>query len=254
MKHLVFGCAHAKPSQDNERADYIGKLILEEKPDVVVNLGDLWDLDSLCEYDKSTRAAIGRNYQKDVQSGVEFIDRVFHPIRRAKRRIPRRVFVIGNHERRLDRAIDANPHLEGSSNGISWRDLELEEYHDDVVFYDGSTPGIISIDGINYSHFMVSGDMGRAIGGENPAHSLLAKNHESCTVAHIHRLDFHHTATTTGREMMGLTVGCYRWDTPAYAGVSSHRWWRGLVIKRNVEHGVYDLETISLNRMRDRYG
>lgn len=249
MKHLVFSCAHARPDQTNERADWLGDIIMAERPDVVINLGDLWDMESLCGWDKGTKAAIGRSYPLDIESGIEFNDRLFHKIKKSKKRLPRRVFIEGNHEFRVKKAIQENPHLEGTTTGISFKDFDLGEYYDDVVEYDGTTPGIITIDGIHYSHYIVSGAMGRAIGGEHHAHSLLSKTHESCTVGHAHTLDYSCQMSTTGRGMMGLVVGTYQQDFPRYAGNSAKRWWRGCVLKHNVDQGMYDLETISIQSL-----
>jgi hypothetical protein len=250
MKHLVFSCAHARPGIDNERADWLGDLIMEERPDVVVNLGDLWDMESLCSWDKGTKGAVGRNYQEDINSGIEFNDRLFHKIKKSKKKLPRRVFTYGNHEYRVNKAINESPHLEGDTNGISPKHFQLEDYYDDVVEYDGSTPGSIRIDGINYSHYVVSGAMGRAIGGEHHAHSILAKTHESCTVGHAHILDYAVQFSVLNRGMMACVAGTYQEDRPNYAGNSSSRWWRGCVLKSNVEDGVYDLRTISIQSLK----
>ena len=39
--HLVIPDPHAHPDHNNNRADWLGQLILDLKPDVVVNLGDV---------------------------------------------------------------------------------------------------------------------------------------------------------------------------------------------------------------------
>ena len=104
--HLVIPDAHAHPDHPNNRADYVGRLIAELKPDVVVDLGDTADFPSLSSYDKGKRSFAGRSYRRDIDSHNEYQDRLWHPIKRAKRRMPLRVRLIGNHEQRIDRVLD----------------------------------------------------------------------------------------------------------------------------------------------------
>ena len=52
---------HAHPDFHNERADWLGKLIKDLKPDGVINIGDAADMPYLCSYDKGTRAFQGRS-------------------------------------------------------------------------------------------------------------------------------------------------------------------------------------------------
>jgi len=250
MKHLVFSCAHARPEVNNDRADWLGQLIVDEKPDVVINLGDTWDMESLCAYDRGTRAAVGRNYEKDMEAGIDFNDRMMRPIKRAKKRRPKFVFFEANHEHRLHKALNEHPHLDGQ---LSFNDFQLDDYYDEVIRYEGSTPGIKSIDGIHYAHFVVSGVMGRVIGGEHHAHSLLGKLHESVTVGHAHTLDFSRKSSSAGRVMQGLVAGTYQEDNPHFAGNASRMWWRGLCIKEGVENGSYDLRTVSLSSVKSSY-
>jgi predicted MPP superfamily phosphohydrolase len=41
--HLIIPDPHAHPDFNNDRAVWLGELIKDLKPDVVVNLGDMWD-------------------------------------------------------------------------------------------------------------------------------------------------------------------------------------------------------------------
>src|SRR5262245_47568233 len=149
-KHLVFSCAHAHFQHDNERATWLGMLISEERPDVVINLGDSADMPSLSSFDKGTRAAMGKTYEKDIAAFIDFHERLSAPIAKQKKKRPRWIFCEGNHEHRIHRAVNSAPELEGA---ISLDDLELDAYYDDVVLYDGNTPGVISVDGVFYAHF-----------------------------------------------------------------------------------------------------
>jgi len=249
--HLVIPDPHAHPSHHNERATWLSKLISDIKPDVVVNIGDQWDFPALSGYDKGKRNFAGRSYKKDLDAGLDFSERLWGPLRKKKKKMPDRYFLIGNHEHRIDRALDLSPELEDT---ISYNDLDLDRHYNEVVHYEGQTPGIISIDGIHYAHFFVSGVMGRPVGGEHPAYSLLTKEFTSCTCGHIHVADWATRTIVNGRKIMGCVAGVYQDYDSDWAGEINKLWWRGVVIKRNVENGTYDPEFVSLERIRKEYG
>ena len=69
--HLIFSDAHAHPDHDNKRAEWLGKLIMDLRPDVLVNLGDLADMPSLSSHDKGTKGFHGRSYKRDVDAALE---------------------------------------------------------------------------------------------------------------------------------------------------------------------------------------
>lgn len=206
---------------------------------------------SMASYDKGRKSFQGKTFKADIDAGLEFDDRLWAPIRAAKKKRPMSVFIEGNHEYRLKRAIDLQPELDGV---ISFNDFDLRRNYDEVVEYQGGTPGIIEVDGITYCHYAVSGVMGRPIGGEHPAYSLLSKQFKSVTQGHIHV--FNHCTRTTidGRRIHGLVAGVYQDYDSDWAGEINKLWSRGIVIKRGVENGDYDLEWISLKRLKEAYG
>mgnify|MGYP000864525593 CR=1 FL=1 len=248
--HLVIPDSHATPGKSNRRAEWVGRLINEVKPDVVINLGDSADMPSLCSYDHGKKSFIGRTYAKDIEVHGDFQERLWNTVRKSKRKLPRRITLIGNHEQRIDRAIETQPELEGV---IGYSDLCLGDFYDDVVHYEGSTPGSIEVDGITYAHYLVSGISGRPISGEHHAYSLLAKKFSSCVVGHAHTLDWCVRTRQNGKKISGLVAGCYQEHTSDFAGEANKLWWRGVCILRNVEDGVYDLETVSLDYLKKNY-
>lgn len=249
--HLVIPDTHCYPGYSNERAFWLGELIADVKPDVVINIGDHWDFPSLSSYDKGKGSFRGRTYKADLDIGLDFQDKTWSRVKKRKKRQPKKVFIKGNHEHRQFRAVDMQPELDGV---ISPSDLQLEKYYDKVVEYEGGTPGVVCIDGINYSHYFVSGIMGRPIGGEHPATSLLTKQFDSCTQGHTHVVDFSERTKADGKKIMGMHVGCFQDYESPWAGEINKLWWRGVVIKRGVEDGCYDPEMISLNRLKKIYG
>jgi len=251
--HLVIPDQHAHPNTDFRRASYLGKLIGSLRPDVVINIGDAFDMASLCSYDRNTRSFEGRRYDLDVSSGIEFQDRIWHEVKSRKKKMPRRVFLVGNHEHRINKLTQLHPELHGK---VSLKDLQLEHYYDEVVEYQGTTPGVITIDGIDYAHYFISGLKGLAISGVHPAYSLLSKRHRSSTCGHTHLLDWNISPIAgTSKKLMGCFAGCYTDLEPTnasdYAGLAEDTWWKGIVIKDNVNptDGSYDPRFISLKRI-----
>lgn len=248
--HLVVPDIHAHPQHNNDRALWLGKLICDIRPDVVVLLGDSADMPSLCSYDKGKKSFQGRSYKKDIDAHLDFQAKLWDTVKKQKKRLPYRVHLIGNHEQRIERAIQLQPELEGT---IGYKDLCLEEMYDDIVHYSGNTPGDILIDGILYSHYMVGGVALRPISGDRLAATLLAKQHCSSTVGHNHTFDFNISTAANGRKIMGLCAGVYQDYVSDFAGLANRLWWRGVAVKRNVDNGQYDLQMISLDAMKREY-
>lgn len=249
--HIVIPDAHAHYQHNNNRAEWIGKLILDVKPDVVINLGDTADMPSLSGYDKGKKSFHGRTYAADIAAANDFEERLWGTVRAGKRKMPRRITLIGNHEQRIDRAVNIQPELAGT---VSYKDLDLERWYDEVVHYAGDTPGVIEVDGVHYAHYFISGVMGRAIGGEHPAYSLLSKEYVSCTQGHTHVFDHCVRTRADGRKIIGLVAGVYQDYNSDWAGEVNKLWQRGVAVKRHVDRGTYDLQWISLDALKREYG
>jgi hypothetical protein len=214
-------------------------------------MGDGADMPSLCSYDRGKKSFHGRTYQADINAHLDFQDRLWSPLRARKKRLPRTYYLIGNHDQRINTAINLQPELEGV---IGLHDLELREWYDEIVYYNGSSPGVIQLDGIAYSHFFTSGVMGRPVGGEHPATSLLSKQFQSCTAGHLHLADWSIRTNATGTKIMGCVCGVFQDYDANWAGEANKLWWRGVVVKENVENGCYDPSFISLDRLKKEYG
>lgn len=250
--HIVLPDSHCKPGTNNKRYEYAGRLIYDIKPDVVVDIGDFTDNEALCSYDKGKGSFQTRRYQNDVKHTIDAQEKLWAPFKRAKKKLPHRVKLIGNHEYRVTRVIESNKVLLDGT--ISMKDFQFDRYWDEVVDYEGETPGIIFIDGIAYAHYFVSGVSGKPIGGDNVAAALLTKKFHSCTQGHSHLADLAYRSDVKGKRMMGLVCGCFVDYRASFAGQSNDDWVSGIWIKHNVSGGVYDPEFVSMERLRKEYG
>ena len=244
--HLIIPDSHAHPDHHNERYKWLGHLINDIKPDVVVDIGDWFDMASLCSYDKGTKGFEGRRYRKDINAGIDAQEKMTSIVKRQKKKLPRFVRTLGNHENRINRVVDRDPILEGT---ISLKDLQSREYgFEEIPFL---TP--INIDGVTYQHYFVSGIMGRPIGGERHAQSLILKQLASCTQGHSHLFDYCVRSDVRGQKVHGCVVGVYQDYEADFAGPANAMWNPGVVVKREVVNGSYDVEHISLARLKKAY-
>lgn len=254
--HLVIPDVHVQPGISNDRLELAGRLALERRPEIIVCLGDFVDMESLCSYDRGKRSFEGRRYQLDCDASRNALHRFESPFKeynvRQKRNgkaqyRPRKVMLLGNHENRISRATEDRAELDGTM-GID--DLGFREYGWEVVPY--LQP--IEIDGIFYCHYFVSGVKGEAISGLNVASNILSRTMSSSCAGHIHVFDYAVRTDPSGRQIMALVPGCYFEHKMQYAEHTEHMWWRGLAWLENVHAGAFDLETISLERLKKKYG
>lgn len=71
----------------------------------------------MSSFDKGKASFHGRNYQKDIEAHLDFQDRMWHPIKKAKRKLPHRVVLEGNHENRIKKAIQYSQSLKVNALG-----------------------------------------------------------------------------------------------------------------------------------------
>lgn len=249
--YLIVPDSHAHPDHPNDRADYLAKLIIDLRPDVVVNLGDQFDMASLSSYDKGKRSFANKSYKKDINAGLEFHDRMWSPVRATKKKLPFRVVLEGNHEHRIERALDLSPELVGT---LGFDDYAFDDYYNEVIRYDGGLPGIYKSDGILFAHFFPTGVSGRPLGGISPARMMAQKNKVSCVAGHIHTFDYFTERNIDEKTISCLLAGCYQDYTNDWAGPIGRFWKPGVAILRNVEDGDFDLQWVSLASLAREYG
>lgn len=247
MRHLVIPDTQVSPGVPIDHMTWIGRAILEYRPDVIIHLGDHWTMDSLSSY-ASRREAENKRYIKDVDAGNEAMKALLAPLMRYNQRakrpyLPRKVFLMGNHENRIQRGIDEQPYLEG---WMSYEDLYLEEW--EVIDY--LKP--IELDGVWYAHFFYNPNSGRALGGT--AHTKLKNIGLSFTMGHQQGYDTAVRQLVNGKRQYGLVVGSCYLHYEGYRGPQANNEWRGIIVKNAVKDGEYDIMPLSLDYLKTRFG
>ncbi len=256
--HIVFGDAHANIVHKNTRFEYGSALIMERKPDVILSIGDFADMPSLCTHDDGTKSAIGRLYQDDIDIAVNAQDLLFSGIEQYNKKQrqygkktyqPLKCLTLGNHENRINRFVEQHPKFEGK---ISINDLQYKQHGWVEIPYTD----VKEINGVYYTHHGCN-KMGFAMSGIHLARNLVKEYHKSITVGHSHLLQQHSESTADGGKLFGLVAGCYLDNDQyeRYAGQHNNEtWWRGVILKHFYGIGEYDIELISMERLRRLYG
>jgi hypothetical protein len=251
---IVIPDSQIRPGDDYEFLTNIGKYIVDMQPDIVVHLGDFADMPSLSSHDKSgTKSMEGKRYNEDVLSAHRAMNALMKPIvdkqnqqRKNKEKVwkPELILTLGNHENRIDRAINNDPKLDGL---ISVDDLGYELYGWNVIPF--LQP--IIIEGIAFCHYLVSGVMGRPV---TTAQALINKMHMSCIVGHQQGRMIAYGKRADGKNITAMIVGsCYEHDE-GYLNPQSNNHWRGLVVLNEVIDGEFDEIMVSLNYINRKYG
>ena len=234
---FVIGDTQCKQGIDLEYMHWIGAYIARKKPDIIVHLGDHYDMASLSSYDKSTLSAEGRRVQLDIEAGDEGLAILQQYIDDVPEYNPRKVVTLGNHEDRIDRFVSINPEFQGF---LGTERLAFNDYGWEVVPF--LKP--ISICGINFVHYLANTMTGRPLGGS--ALSRLKQVGESYVMGHQQVFDYaERPLQLSGRKQLGIIVGaCYNHDE-GYKGYQGNHHFRGCVMLYECSDG-YALHKLSL--------
>lgn len=254
-RHLVIPDAQIRPGSDTSCVEWAANAVLDYRPDVIVIIGDWFDLPSLSTHElPGSKEAEGRNVRDDIDAGNEAFERFYRPIRKEvdrtvsshKRRWkPECHFLFGNHEHRLTRAIARDPKYDGI--------LSLDHL---------KTPGfqrheflkIVELDGIKYCHYFPNPFSGKPIGGTivnrlNAIGSSFTQGHQQGFLYASKQYPDH--------VKHGLVCGRFYLGNEHYRPQDVQQSeWNGIVVKNGVGDygpGTYDLMPLSMNYLRNKF-
>ena len=73
-------------------------------------------------------------------------------------------------------------------------------------------------------------------------------------MGHTHTFDYSVRTDGSGNRLNGLVAGVFQDYDSDWAGELCKPWSRGVVVKREVTQGDYDLQWISLESLKKEYG
>ena len=255
---LVIPDAHVGPEQDLSRFAMLGQLIVDRRPDRIITMGDFVSLESLSNWDLNKSGVMeGRRYQNDIAAGNMALDLLFFQLRnlqdkqrRLKERVykPRIVYIYGNHEDRLVRYLETRAELKEHLNLDDDLNLLDHGFHDIIPYRQG-----IEFDGVNFTHSLMN-MANQAVSGRYAIHRAAEMTAKSLVFAHSHRREnvnyYRHGADNI---LQILMCGAFfeHVDDYAYGGLNAY--WRGVNILTHWAEGRFDVEEISIERLRNTY-
>lgn len=237
-RHVVISDMQIRPGVPTEHIRWIAEWIVEHKPDRIIVIGDWWDMPSLSAYDRpGTLKAEGARYEADVECGndafrllSDAITDESERIRRNKKKAwnPDCHFLFGNHEQRIDRAVNADPRMAGTIGDWHLKTPGFQRHR----FLDR-----VWLDGIVYSHYFQSAHSAHAIGGT--IDNRLNKIGASFVQGHEQGLRYGTRIQATGANWHGLVAGSGYLHDEDYRGAQGQDHWRGIVVLNEVRAGDY---------------
>lgn len=240
-RHLVIPDTQCRSGDPVRHFQWIVQAVNEYKPDTVIHLGDHWDFPSLSSYDGVGSLKLeGSRVQADIEAGnkaMDILGGISHKCRK--------VFLVGNHEHRLSRAINKDPKLQGLIG-----DFLLDTTGWEVVNYCNGSPGQICIDGVMYAHYFPNPNTGKPIGGT--VQNRLKNIGRSFVQGHVQGLSRGEVQFATGLTINGTVCGsAYLHDEDYKGAANSH--WRGIVVLNEVKDGGYTDMALSLDYLCRKY-
>ena len=233
--------------------EWMGQYIVDKRPDVIVCIGDFADMESLSSYDVGKKQFEGRTYQADIRAARDNMVTLLSPLSQLQARqainkkkvySPKMHLTLGNHENRINRAINMDRKLDGL---ISTNDLCYDLYGWEVhPFLE-----VVEIEGIAFSHYFASGAMARPA---STANAQLNKQHMSCVAGHQQGLQIATGRRADGSLLNSIIAGSFYLHDEAYMGVQGNKHWRGALMLHNCKDGSFDLNLLPMTYLRKKYG
>lgn len=249
IKILVLPDVQAKPGVSFDYLTRIGQYAVDKRPDVIVCIGDFADMESLSSYDRGKKSFEGRRFTKDIEAAKDAMCAFLTPMwehnkRSADKFTPRMVMTLGNHEERINRAVNEDSKL----HGLIGVEQSLEYSVDGWEVHPFLE--VVEIAGIAFAHYFQTGVMGRPA---SSAQAQLNKKHQSCIAGHQQGLQIATGFKANGQMVTSIIAGsCYEHDED-YLGPQGNKHWRGFLMLHDCADGAFDPMFVSLNFINQRY-
>ena len=248
---LVIPDAHADPDHGGfDRFTILGREIQSQAEQceaighklIVNSVGDWADMASLSAWDRGKGVMEGRRLLADFQSSKRAIALTMAEIDPAIMSKIDFHIQLGNHENRINKALQENIQLHGI---FSTQDLGFEAAGWTVAPFRKP----VTHEGVSFVHYIET-RAGRALGGVSVGRRGVKKIHSSFVVGHSHILDYYTETRLDGSRVHGLSAGCYFDHDHEFAGQSNAEYWRGLCVLHDVRAGDYDLQLRSMRSLK----
>ena len=217
---IHIGDCQIKPGVPLNNLRWFGQYIDEKKPDIVVNAGDFIDMVSLSVWIRGKLAAEGNRVIDDLRCCAFGLSLLHHEWGKFD------VITEGNHEDRIDRAIEASPEL---FELISRDDLNYAKYYKHVVPFKEQ----ITLHGISYSHFFSRPNSPYPIGGT--MQNQVRQIGYSYAAGHSPGWNYIGEHLRNGTSRCGLVNGAAYIHTEDYKRGQNSRHFRGITVLNEMD-------------------
>ena len=231
-----------KAGVNTDHIKALGNYLQEHKMDYIVHIGDHFDMPSLSTHDMpGSMEYEGKRYANDINSGIDALQLI--PTQRGVKRI----FCMGNHENRINRALSHDPRLIGC---FSTNDLQLKQLGwDEKEFLT-----IVNIEGVRFSHYFVNPHSRMKASISGSMDTMLKNLGFSFVMGHAQELKFARHNLPDGTVRQGLICGSFYSHDEKYMGVQGNKChWRGVIQMNEVKDGAYDPCFLSLDYLVKTY-
>lgn len=245
-RHLIIPDTQVAKGHPTAHMRWLGRAIAEYKPDVLVHLGDHWDMPAASSWAApGSKAKEGSRLYDDIEAGNAALQLLEDSMEGF---VPKRKVILrGNHEDRLTRVINNDPKLEGVVGHHLYNDKELGW---EVVPYFNGSPKAINIHGVTYAHYFANPNTGKPIAGT--IQNRLSKIGTSFVQGHQQGLLQGNLQYATGIIRHGIVAGsAYLHDEPYKGMANTH--WRGIVVLNEVEEGQFCEMPLTLDYLCRKY-
>lgn len=247
-KIMVLPDVQAKPGVDFSYLRRIGMYMMEKRPDIVVCIGDFADMSSLSSYDKGKKSFEGRRYKRDIEAAQFAMQAFLGPMTEYNKTArnpyrPRMVLTLGNHEHRINKAVEDDPKLDGV---LSIKDLAYEEYGWEVYQF----LEVVIVQGVAFSHYFTTGVMGRPA---SSAQAQLKKCGMSCFAGHQQGKQIVYGYRADGETITAIISGSCYLHSEDYLGPQGNKHWRGFWMLHDAQDGSFDEMPVSLSFINKRF-
>ena len=248
IKHMFIPDTQLRPGVPTTHILAAANYACVKRPDHIIIAGDWWDMPSLSTFEKPGSAFFeGKSVFHDIEFGNDQMEDFLRAIRMERSYNPKITFLMGNHEYRINRAIDQDPVKLRKILGthllhLPKKDMKVHPFLN-----------IVKINGISYSHYFVNPQsaLRNALGGQMD--NRLNKLKCSFTQGHVQTLQWGAQDLPDGSRIIGLVAGAFYQHDEEYAGPQGHNYWRGLVMKHEVRAGEYDPMMVSMPYLLREY-
>ena len=247
---MCIGDAHDAPNlPDKARFRWAGKFIADEKPDVVIQIGDFFTFNSINSYDKpgSQEFKDLPSFPEDITSGeaaLTAFDEGLNGYECEKH------VTLGNHEDRLWSYESRNPHvgqmLKMELDRLLGRHGWAYSPYSQPTFYGN----------VAFSHIPLS-IVSRPLGGELTTQNIALKSLTDWVYGHTHRADVARRPKLAGRHITAINLGCFLPTShiESYVKVGSQTgWWYGLWNLRISKGHIQSYKQHTVDELGERYG